>query len=113
MIDLSQITNPNIEVSGMPSSNPTTAASRSTNSPAKKKTPPARAQNNRSPLNVGKLDRDLSLIAGTVLSAYGASRLFSFRGLAITALGAGLLSRGATGHCGLYDHLGVSTADGE
>ena len=109
MIDLSEITNPNIEVAGMAATTQTRTPTK--NAPAKKNSPPARAQNNRTPINVGKLDRDLSLIAGTVLSAYGASRLLSVKGLLFTALGAGLLSRGATGHCGLYDHLGVSTAD--
>ena len=61
--------------------------------------------------NVGQVERTLSLVAGGALAVLGLRR----RGLAGTALaaaGAALVHRGASGHCVVYDSLGVSTADG-
>jgi uncharacterized membrane protein len=60
--------------------------------------------------NVGESERTLSLIGGGVLLITGLTR----RGVGgtLTALaGAGLLFRGATGYCMLYDWLGISTHD--
>lgn len=60
--------------------------------------------------NVGQLERWLSVLGGTALAVFGASRRGS-RGTALGAAGAVLLHRGVTGHCYVYDALGVSSAD--
>lgn len=59
-------------------------------------------------VNVGEGERWLSLAGGSLLAAYGLSR-GSLPGLALVALGGGLLYRGATGHCSVYQALGVKT----
>ncbi|MEW6296827.1 MAG: SRPBCC family protein [Thermodesulfobacteriota bacterium] len=59
--------------------------------------------------NVGDAERWLSLIGGTALLLYGL-RCRSFGGLGLAFLGGNLVYRGATGHCGLYEALGVNTA---
>jgi len=59
--------------------------------------------------NVADLERWLSVIAGSALAAYGLKRR-SIAGLAVAALGGALVHRGATGHCMVYESLGVSTA---
>ena len=62
--------------------------------------------------NVGQMERLASVIAGgTILMTMGGLR--SLRGAAATAIGAGLIWRGLTGHCGLYDRLGIDTAEME
>jgi uncharacterized membrane protein len=63
-------------------------------------------------VNVGQMERLASVIAGgTILMTMGGLR--SFRGAAATAIGAGLIWRGLSGHCGLYHRLGVDTAEQE
>jgi uncharacterized membrane protein len=63
-------------------------------------------------MNVGQLERLASVIAGgTILMTMGGLR--SLRGAAATAVGAGLIWRGLTGHCGLYHRLGIDTAERE
>jgi uncharacterized membrane protein len=63
-------------------------------------------------VNVGQMERLASVIAGgTILMTMGGLR--SFRGAAATAIGAGLIWRGLSGHCGLYQRLGVDTAEQE
>jgi uncharacterized membrane protein len=59
--------------------------------------------------NVADLERWLSVIAGSALAAYGLKRR-SIAGLAVAAVGGALVHRGATGHCMVYESLGVSTA---
>jgi uncharacterized membrane protein len=59
--------------------------------------------------NVGGSERWLSAIAGTAIAAYGLSRR-SLSGLVLAAVGGGLVWRGASGHCLVYESLGVSTA---
>ena len=61
-------------------------------------------------VNVGELERWISGAAGAAL-AVGGLKKGSLGGLALAALGGGLLYRGATGHCGLFEQLGISTAD--
>ena len=76
-------------------------------------------QTNRSPrglsksrvsprVNVGKVERQLSLAAGIGSVAIGVARR-DVPGLVIAAIGAGLLYRGASGHCSVYDALGVDS----
>src|SRR5438132_13779542 len=58
--------------------------------------------------NVGRAERILSMIAGGALAAYGLSRRQKKGGAAAVAA-AGLLYRGATGHCPVYGAIGVNT----
>jgi len=60
--------------------------------------------------NVGEAERWLSLVGGTSLIAYGLARR-NTQGFGLAALGGSLLWRGATGHCPMYETLGVNTAD--
>jgi hypothetical protein len=63
-------------------------------------------------INVGQMERLASVIAGgTILMTMGGLR--SLRGATATAIGAGLIWRGLSGHCGLYQRVGVDTADQE
>jgi len=61
--------------------------------------------------NVGNAERLVSVMAGGALAVYGLARR-DLRGLAIALVGGELVHRGGSGHCMLYDALGVSTADG-
>ncbi|HYP08372.1 MAG TPA: SRPBCC family protein [Bryobacteraceae bacterium] len=60
--------------------------------------------------NVGEAERWLSLIGGSSLVAYGLARRNS-AGFGLAALGGSLLWRGATGHCPMYQTLGVNTSE--
>jgi|HubBroStandDraft_4_1064222.scaffolds.fasta_scaffold71227_2 uncharacterized membrane protein len=63
-------------------------------------------------VNVGQMERLASVIAGgTILMTMGGFR--SLRGVAATAIGSGLIWRGLSGHCGVYQRLGVDTAEQE
>ena len=59
--------------------------------------------------NVGSGERQLSLIAGAAAVVVGLARRDP-RGLLLSAIGSGMIYRGATGYCGLYASLGVDTA---
>jgi len=54
-------------------------------------------------------ERVVSVAAGSILTLLGASRR-DVPGLLIATVGAGLVCRGATGHCAVYERLGVSSA---
>lgn len=58
------------------------------------------------PVNVGDNERMLSAIAGGALALYGLRR-GSLGGLLLAGLGAALGYRGITGHCSVYETLGV------
>jgi uncharacterized membrane protein len=60
-------------------------------------------------VNVGRVERWLSLIAGGALAAYAIKRRTTARGMAALA-SAELIYRGATGHCHLYQALGINHA---
>jgi uncharacterized membrane protein len=60
-------------------------------------------------VNVSRVERWLSMVAGGALAAYGLKRRAAPGGAAAIA-GAALLYRGATGHCDLYQVLGVNRA---
>ena len=62
-------------------------------------------------VNVGRVERVVSMIAGGALAAYGLKRR-SPAGGAAAAAGAALLYRGATGHCNVYQAFGVNRANG-
>ncbi len=63
-------------------------------------------------MNVGQIERTISELAGVGLVALGLGRR-SIGGIAIAALGAGLLYRGISGRCPLYRMLGMSTREDE
>lgn len=60
--------------------------------------------------NVAEPERWISVIAGGALAAYGL-RMRSLPGIVVAALGGALVHRGATGHCLVYESLGVTTAE--
>jgi len=60
--------------------------------------------------NIQEAERWASLIGGGTLMAYGIAKR-DWAGLGLAALGGGLLWRGATGHCDVYQALGVNTAN--
>lgn len=65
----------------------------------------------RSPeTNVNETERWISLIGGTTLAAYGLARR-DRGGLGLAAIGGVLLWRGATGHCDMYQALGINTSE--
>ena len=63
-------------------------------------------------INVGETERLVSSIVGGCAVLFGLSRL-SLTSLVALAAGGALLARGITGHCAMYDTLGMSTANGE
>lgn len=64
---------------------------------------------NRPQVNVGEAERWLSMVGGGALLVYGLRRSI---GSLMLALGGGaLLYRGLSGHCAVYDTLGINTAD--
>jgi len=60
--------------------------------------------------NVGETERWVSAIGGGLLTLFGLSRR-SLGGVALAAAGSGLLYRGLSGHCHMYQALGLSTAE--
>jgi uncharacterized membrane protein len=62
------------------------------------------------PINVGDTERIISAVVGGCALLLGLSRL-SLTGVVALAAGGALLARGLTGHCGLYEALGTSTAE--
>ncbi|HEX4415921.1 MAG TPA: SRPBCC family protein [Lacipirellulaceae bacterium] len=59
--------------------------------------------------NVGNGERIASTSAGAILLLQGVKRR-DLLGAIIAAFGAGLVYRGATGHCSMYQSLGIDTA---
>lgn len=62
--------------------------------------------------NVGRNERVASVAGGAILAAYGLKR-GGLGGLVLAVGGAAMLQRGITGHCSVYQALGVDTAEGE
>ena len=58
--------------------------------------------------NVNRVERAASAIAGGAMLAYGVKQ-GGVGGTILSILGGGMLVRGATGHCHVYDALGVDT----
>lgn len=58
--------------------------------------------------NVNDPERWVSVVLGSALTAYGLKKR-SIRGLALSAAGGALVWRGATGHCSVYEMLGLSS----
>ena len=63
-----------------------------------------------SKVNVGDIERVATLLGGSALVLYGLSRR-SRGGLALALVGGALLYRGSSGHCAVYQTLGINTAD--
>ena len=61
-------------------------------------------------INVGRTERQICALAGAVLAVFGL-RQRSVGGVMLTGLGAGLVYRGATGHCPMYEMLDIDTSD--
>src|SRR5262249_7664848 len=61
------------------------------------------------PINIGDGERLISGAGGCALAIYGFRRR-GLGGLMMAIAGAGLIYRGATGHCNLYKALSISTA---
>jgi uncharacterized membrane protein len=64
----------------------------------------------RNEVNVGDLERWLSVAGGSLLALFGLRRADAL-GLGLAAAGGGLLFRGLTGHCHVYGALGVNTGE--
>lgn len=58
--------------------------------------------------NVSNPERWISIVAGTAMAGYGLARR-RMSGWTLAGLGGALVWRGATGHCAVYNALGVST----
>src|SRR5688500_2456876 len=71
--------------------------------------PDHEARSSWRPTNVGRDERLVSAASGAILAMLGAGRR-DLLGLLIAGAGAGLVYRGATGHCSMYEALGLSTA---
>ncbi|HEY3158430.1 MAG TPA: YgaP-like transmembrane domain, partial [Vicinamibacterales bacterium] len=65
------------------------------------------ATNYQERVNVGRVERWLSMAAGGALAAYALKRR-QLPGGAAALAGAALLYRGATGHCDVYHALGIN-----
>src|SRR5690242_15369593 len=62
----------------------------------------------QSPVNVGPKERNVSMAAGAIVALEGLSRM-TVTGLLSAAVGGYLIYRGATGHCAVYQSLGLDT----
>ena len=60
--------------------------------------------------NVAELERYGSILGGAALTYYALRRLSHADGWAALVLGGGLLYRGLSGHCGVYNAIGVNTS---
>lgn len=66
--------------------------------------------------NVSEVERWASAIGGGALAVYGLSRVLSggaLGGAVLALVGGALVYRGTTGHCNMYDALGINTARAE
>jgi uncharacterized membrane protein len=63
-------------------------------------------------VNVNQTERWISGLAGGALAIYGLTRR-TWGGAVLALVGGTLIHRGSTGHCYMYDALGVSTAGTE
>ena len=68
-----------------------------------------RGSQGKTGVNVGRGERFVSGAAGSILVVQGLARR-DLVGLLIAGFGGALAYRGASGHCGIYERLGVDTA---
>src|SRR5438874_9651795 len=72
---------------------------------------PALMPERRAPaVNVADTERMISLVGGGLMTLFGL-RQGSLGGLCLALAGGALAYRGLTGHCDMYEALGVSTAE--
>src|SRR5438128_235126 len=72
---------------------------------------PAPSQERRAPsVNVADTERMISFVGGGLMTVFGL-REGSLGGLCLALAGGALAYRGLTGHCHMYEALGVSTAE--
>ena len=64
----------------------------------------------RADTNVSQMERLLSVVGGGSLIAYGLTKR-NTAGFTLAALGGALLYRGTTGHCDMYQFLGINTSE--
>lgn len=67
-------------------------------------------------INVGRVERKASLIGGAALALTGLTKMKNMKfvpGMAMMAAGGMLMYRGKTGHCDVYEKIGVATAGTE
>jgi uncharacterized membrane protein len=64
-------------------------------------------------VNVNEIERWASTIGGGALAVYGVTRLAqgNWLGAVLGLVGGCLIYRGTTGHCSMYEALGISTAE--
>ena len=60
--------------------------------------------------NINKTERIISGFGGGMLALYGLGRR-DLAGATLALIGGGLLYRGTTGHCSIYDSLNINTAE--
>src|SRR5918997_312664 len=63
-----------------------------------------------SDVNVNQTERWISGLAGGALAIYGLTRR-TWGGAVLALVGGTLIARGSTGHCYMYDALGINTAE--
>jgi uncharacterized membrane protein len=63
----------------------------------------------RSNVNVGQYERWASAVGGGALALYGLTR-GTYGGIGLALLGGALIYRGSSGHCDVYQAMGVNTA---
>lgn len=81
-------------------------------SPKAHTAPPENAAHGATNVNVNKQERLLSLAMGAALLGLGLRHASKLRGLVIASVGGALAYRGVTGHCHVYEALGVDTEHG-
>lgn len=69
-------------------------------------------QLHRSPVNLSDRERLYSVLGGSALALLGLRRR-SLGGLVLAGIGLGFIWRGSSGHCGVYERLGIDTAEGQ
>jgi uncharacterized membrane protein len=63
--------------------------------------------------NVGKLEREVSLVVGATLGLLALTKPISLRGLLLGGAGVAMIHRGVTGRCQLYKSLGINTVESD
>jgi uncharacterized membrane protein len=69
-----------------------------------------RLDDKSSGINVGSLERTVSVLAGSAVTLHGLRR-GGTGGMLLALVGGAVIKRGVTGHCDVYGSLGVSTAE--
>ena len=75
-----------------------------------------RREHRQKEVNVGEAERKASMVGGAALALSGLTTMTKkhyLSGLAMMAAGSLFLYRGKTGHCDLYQAMGVDTAHSE